>query len=133
MNRIAPTQVLYVMICSAGTGNFGTNFLPLLFFYVWDQVRVQWIKNAKTLEEKPHLILHNLLGMGIYTTCAVRTEQLLYSAIKAASKRILSLVCLLKFLPCDIFATLFPLCKMNVKIALVKSVFSTKPTIEYFW
>lgn len=120
------------MICSAGTGNFGTNFLPLLSCYVWDKMRVQWIKKAKSLAEKSHLILQGLFDIGFDPICAVRTEQLLFRGIKAVSKYILSLVCLLKFLPRD-FATLFPLCKMNVKIIFVKSVFSTKPTIEYFW
>lgn len=95
---------------------------------------MQWQKKAISLEEKSHLILQDLFGSGVDTTCAVRTEQLLFSGIKATSKCILSLVCLLKFLPCDFFfAALFPLCKMNVKIILVKSVFSTKPTTEYFW
>lgn len=120
------------MIQSAGAGNFGTSFLSLLSRYVWDKLRVQWVKKAKSLEEKSHLILQYLFDIGVDTTCAVRTEQLLFSGIKVASKYILSLVCLLEFLLCD-FTTLFPLCKKNVKTILVKSVFSTKPPIEYFW
>lgn len=53
-------------------------------------MRVQWIKKSVSLEEKSHLILQALLGMGVGTTSAVRTEQLLFSDIKAASKYILN-------------------------------------------
>lgn len=65
---------LYIMIRPAATGNFGTSFLPLLSCYVQDKVRMQWVKKAISLEEKSHLILQDLFGIGVDTTCAVRTE-----------------------------------------------------------
>lgn len=52
MSRIAHIYTLYSKIHSAGTGNFGTNFMSLLSCYVWDKVKAQWIKAAKILLNK---------------------------------------------------------------------------------
>lgn len=73
-------------------------------------------------------MLKDLFYIEVDSTYPVRTEQFLFSDIKVTFKYIFG-SSFSKNLPCDV-ATLFRLCKMKVKIILVKSVFITKPTIE---
>lgn len=74
-------------------------------------------------------MLQDLFYVEVDATHTVRTEHFLFSGIEVVSKYILSLACLLKIYHV-ILPLYFLLCKTNVKTILVKSCFSTKPTIE---